>query len=212
MRPQNKSRSRNKNSSSSNINSNNRRQMGNVVNRVFDSSGPEGKVRGTPQQIIEKYQGLARDAQLSNDRVAAENFLQHSEHYSRMLNEALSQQAETRQSGDGQQGERPNGYEGEGGAESLGQAYGQQQPQQQSYEAQPQPAYLPQPAYQPQPQPEMAAFQPVDEGEPHTLVQTPENPQSAGRSRSRGGQSRGRKPAVQNESASEPAADMPVAD
>ncbi|TMM54798.1 DUF4167 domain-containing protein [Sulfitobacter sabulilitoris] len=61
---------------------------GNVVNRVFDSSGPEGKVRGTPQQIIEKYNQLARDAQLSNDRVAAENFQQHAEHYTRMLSEA----------------------------------------------------------------------------------------------------------------------------
>jgi len=40
------------------------------MNRVFDSSGPEGKVRGTPQQIIDKYNQLARDAQLSNDRVA----------------------------------------------------------------------------------------------------------------------------------------------
>lgn len=63
-------------------------QGGNVVNRVFDSSGPEGKVRGTPQQIIEKYNQLARDAQLSNDRVAAENFQQHAEHYTRMLSEA----------------------------------------------------------------------------------------------------------------------------
>ncbi len=64
------------------------RPLGNIVNRVFDSSGPEGKVRGTPQQIIEKYLVLARDAQLSNDRVAAENFLQHAEHYTRMLAEA----------------------------------------------------------------------------------------------------------------------------
>jgi hypothetical protein len=62
--------------------------MGNVVNRVFDSSGPEGKVRGTPQQIIDKYNQLARDAQLSNDRVATENFQQHAEHYLRMLGEA----------------------------------------------------------------------------------------------------------------------------
>ena len=45
-------------------------------------------MRGTPQQIIEKYQFLARDAQLSNDRVAAENFMQHAEHYTRMLAEA----------------------------------------------------------------------------------------------------------------------------
>ncbi|NIZ12400.1 DUF4167 domain-containing protein [Phaeobacter sp. HF9A] len=66
----------------------NRPQGANVVNRVFDSSGPEGKVRGTPQQIIDKYNQLTRDAQLSNDRVAAENFQQHAEHYLRMLNEA----------------------------------------------------------------------------------------------------------------------------
>ena len=77
-----KSRSRSKN------NNNRNRSVGNIVNRVFDSSGPEGKVRGTPQQIIEKYIQLARDAQLSNDRVAAENFQQHAEHYTRMLGEA----------------------------------------------------------------------------------------------------------------------------
>lgn len=61
---------------------------GNIINRVFDSSGPEGKVRGTPQQIIDKYTQLARDAALANDRVAAENFQQHSEHYTRLLSEA----------------------------------------------------------------------------------------------------------------------------
>ncbi|PVA11795.1 DUF4167 domain-containing protein [Pelagivirga sediminicola] len=77
-----KSRSRNK------PNRNRSNSVGNVVNRVFDSSGPEGKVRGTPQQIIEKYNQLARDAQLSNDRVAAENFQQHAEHYLRLLGEA----------------------------------------------------------------------------------------------------------------------------
>ena len=75
-----KSRSRSK--------GNRNRSMGNIVNRVFDSSGPEGKVRGTPQQIIDKYNQLARDAQVSNDRVAAENFQQHAEHYLRMLSGA----------------------------------------------------------------------------------------------------------------------------
>lgn len=78
-----KSRSRgNKNRSS------NRPTGGNIINRVFDSSGPDGKVRGTPQQIIEKYSQLHRDAQLSGDRVNAENFAQHAEHYLRMLAEA----------------------------------------------------------------------------------------------------------------------------
>ena len=71
--------------------------MGNIVNRVFDSSGPEGKVRGTPQQIIDKYTQLARDATLGNDRVAAENFQQHAEHYTRMLGEALREQEARRE-------------------------------------------------------------------------------------------------------------------
>ena len=73
------------------------RPSGNIVNRVFDSSGPEGKVRGTPQQIIDKYQTLARDAQLAGDRVAVENFLQHAEHYTRMLGEAQREMEEKRQ-------------------------------------------------------------------------------------------------------------------
>ncbi|WP_295045194.1 DUF4167 domain-containing protein [uncultured Paracoccus sp.] len=84
-----KSRSRNK--------SNRQRTLGNIVNRVFDSSGPEGKVRGTPQQIIEKYLALARDAQLSGDRVAEQSFLQHAEHYTRMLGEAQKEMAERQQ-------------------------------------------------------------------------------------------------------------------
>ncbi|MGR3660188.1 MAG: DUF4167 domain-containing protein [Paracoccaceae bacterium] len=78
-----KSRSRSKNNR--NNNNNNNRSVGNIPNRVFDSSGPEGKVRGTPQQIIDKYLQLTRDAQLANDRVAAENFQQHAEHYTRLL-------------------------------------------------------------------------------------------------------------------------------
>ncbi|MEO1918804.1 MAG: DUF4167 domain-containing protein, partial [Paracoccaceae bacterium] len=63
MRPSNKSRSRNKNNNRRNNNN-----SGNVVNRVFDSAGPEGRVRGTPQQIIEKYRSLAHDALMADDR------------------------------------------------------------------------------------------------------------------------------------------------
>ena len=77
-----KSRPRSKN------NRNNNRSAANVLIRVFDSSGPEGKVRGTPQQVIEKYQQLTRDSQLSGDRVAAENFQQHAEHYMRLQADA----------------------------------------------------------------------------------------------------------------------------
>ena len=77
-----------------NRNNGRRPNPGNVINRVFDSAGPEGKVRGTPQQIIDKYQSLAHDSQLSGDRVSAENFQQHSEHYSRILLEAQKEIAE----------------------------------------------------------------------------------------------------------------------
>ena len=87
--------------------SNRQRSIGNIINRVFDSSGPEGKVRGTPQQIIDKYLMLARDAQLSNDRVAEQNFLQHAEHYTRMLGEAQAELAREQAQRQGQQG--PNG-------------------------------------------------------------------------------------------------------
>jgi len=56
------------------------------ANRAFDSNGPEGvKVRGNPQHVFEKYQQLARDASSSGDRVLAENYLQHAEHYFRLL-------------------------------------------------------------------------------------------------------------------------------
>src|SRR5271165_6851365 len=56
------------------------------TNRAFDSNGPEGvKVRGAAQHVYEKYQQLTRDAQTSGDRVLAENYLQHAEHYFRLM-------------------------------------------------------------------------------------------------------------------------------
>jgi Domain of unknown function (DUF4167) len=99
MRPSNKQRSRNKPG-----NQQRRNNMGNIVNRVFESAGPDGKVRGTPQQIIDKYEVLARDAQVSGDRVAAESFLQHAEHYTRLLSEAQRQFQENRQERDDRDG------------------------------------------------------------------------------------------------------------
>lgn len=76
------------------------------MNRVFDSSGPEGKVRGTPQQIIEKYNQLARDSQLSGDRVATENFQQHAEHYLRLLGVAQKEQDARRETQERENRER----------------------------------------------------------------------------------------------------------
>ena len=106
-----KSRSRNK--------QNRQRSLGNIINRVFDSSGPEGKVRGTPQQIIDKYLMLARDAQLSNDRVAEQAFLQHAEHYTRLLGEAMREQAREQEARQGQQG----GHNGNGNGNGNGQSH-----------------------------------------------------------------------------------------
>ena len=64
---------------------NNRRPGGNSSNRVFESTGPDGKVRGNSLQIIEKYQAFSRDALLSGDQIISENFSQHAEHYIRLL-------------------------------------------------------------------------------------------------------------------------------
>ncbi|MBX6322418.1 MAG: DUF4167 domain-containing protein [Rhodospirillaceae bacterium] len=54
--------------------------------QMFDSAGPDIRVRGNAYQVWEKYLALARDAQSAGDRIAAENFLQHAEHYYRIMN------------------------------------------------------------------------------------------------------------------------------
>src|ERR1700756_2348073 len=54
--------------------------------QTFDSNGPDVRVRGNAYQVLEKYLALARDASSAGDRIAAENFLQHAEHYYRLIN------------------------------------------------------------------------------------------------------------------------------
>jgi Domain of unknown function (DUF4167) len=68
-----------------NNNNNNNRRGPNPLTRSYESNGPDVKVRGTAQNIAEKYMSLARDAQSSGDRVMAENYLQHAEHYNRII-------------------------------------------------------------------------------------------------------------------------------
>ena len=63
-------------------------------NRTYDSSGPEVKIRGSAAHVYEKYLQLARDANSSGDRVMAENYLQHAEHYYRIMAAAAAQQAQ----------------------------------------------------------------------------------------------------------------------
>lgn len=55
-------------------------------NQTYDSSGPEVRVRGNAHQIFEKYQVLAREATTAGDRIAAESYYQHAEHYLRLIN------------------------------------------------------------------------------------------------------------------------------
>ena len=63
-------------------------------NRTFDSSGPEVKIRGSAAHVYEKYLQLARDANSSGDRITAENYLQHAEHYFRIMAAQQAQQAQ----------------------------------------------------------------------------------------------------------------------
>lgn len=76
---------------------NNKRMRGrnrkgpNPLTRSYESNGGDVKIRGTALHIAEKYVQLARDAQASGDRVAAENYLQHAEHYYRILAAAQAQ-------------------------------------------------------------------------------------------------------------------------
>ena len=54
--------------------------------QTFDSNGPDVRVRGNAYQVFEKYLALARDASAAGDRIAAENYYQHAEHYYRIIN------------------------------------------------------------------------------------------------------------------------------
>lgn len=55
-------------------------------NQIFDSNGPEVRIRGTAHQVCEKYLALAKDASSAGDLVLAESYLQHAEHYQRIIN------------------------------------------------------------------------------------------------------------------------------
>lgn len=76
----------------------------NPLTRSFESNGPDVKIRGTPAHIAEKYISLARDAHVSGDPVLAESYLQHAEHYNRIImsyREQLTQQGDVMNGGMG---------------------------------------------------------------------------------------------------------------
>jgi len=81
-------------------------------NNNVDSHGPDVRVRGTVQQVHDKYLTLARDATSSGDRIAAENYFQHAEHYYRIIaaqQENAEQRAENRDNNRNRNGRNGNG-------------------------------------------------------------------------------------------------------
>ncbi len=94
-------------------------------NHVFDSNGPDVRIRGTAQQLFEKYLQLGRDATSGGDRVMAEGYFQHAEHYFRILN-AMNQAAQqNQQNGQQYQGQRRQYAEdGQPGGDTDGRAPG----------------------------------------------------------------------------------------
>ncbi len=79
-----------------NVRARNRRQP-NPINRVYESNGPDVKVRGTAQHIAEKYMQLGRDALSGGDTIKAESYFQHAEHYLRIIAAAQEQIQQRRQ-------------------------------------------------------------------------------------------------------------------
>ena len=74
-----------------------RRHGGPPRNQTYESSGPEVKIRGNAHQVLERYLALARDASSAGDRVTAENYFQHAEHYYRVLSAQAQAQAQAQQ-------------------------------------------------------------------------------------------------------------------
>ncbi|WP_336276957.1 DUF4167 domain-containing protein [Bartonella sp. CB178] len=109
MRPQQNRRARGR--SNNNNGSNSSRRGPNPLSRNYESSGPDVKIRGNAQQIADKYLSLARDAQGSGDRVMSENYLQHAEHYLRIILAASAQASQSvrRDEGSEQEYDEMNG-------------------------------------------------------------------------------------------------------
>jgi hypothetical protein len=98
---------------------NTNRKGPNPLTRNYESNGPDVKIRGSAQQIAEKYTTLARDAHSSGDRVMAENYLQHAEHYNRIIAAAQAQmptQQQMRDRGDDMDDDMDDDGDDEGNA------------------------------------------------------------------------------------------------
>ncbi len=95
------------------------RRQQNPVNRSYDSNGPDVRVRGTASQVYDKYQALARDAMSAGDRVVAENYLQHAEHYYRIVLSHQPPQTEQTPTSDSEEAAAASAEADENGATPL---------------------------------------------------------------------------------------------
>jgi hypothetical protein len=146
MRPgQQKQRGRGRNNNGGGNQNNNQQRKGqNPLTRTYDSSGPDVKIRGTAQHIAEKYMALARDATSSGDRVMAENYLQHAEHYNRIIAAAQAmfqerfQRDDRMDAGDRDEDDGDNGNVGGSDVDGDSDLQPQLQPQQHQQRHQPQ--------------------------------------------------------------------------
>lgn len=93
------------------------RKAQNPLSRNYESNGPDVKIRGNAAHIAEKYSALARDALAAGDTITAENFLQHAEHYHRIIMAAQSQQSAGGQPSEATNGSGGGRPQGDGAAE-----------------------------------------------------------------------------------------------
>jgi hypothetical protein len=106
-------RGRGRSNNNNNNNNHNGRKPQNPLARNYESSGPDVKIRGTAAQVAEKYMALARDAAASGDSIMAENYLQHAEHYNRIIMAAQAQAAPMHQHQPQHGGEPMHGMNGQ---------------------------------------------------------------------------------------------------
>ena len=137
----------------------------NPLSRMYESNGPDVKIRGTASHVAEKYLQLARDAQSSGDPIAAENYYQHAEHYFRLIAAAQEQLRQTQpyfqqqQPGDARGGYTDDFDDGEGDQPPMaGEPFAPREPQpyyprEQQHQPQPQQSHQQPQHFQPRPQP-----------------------------------------------------------
>lgn len=163
-----------------NNNNNNHRRGQNPMTRIFDSNGPDIKIRGTASHVAEKYVQLARDARSSGDPVAAENYYQHAEHYFRLIAAAQEQFRQNQQQPRADQisdaGAESSDDSDMDGYSNFGQEPGfVQQPQQQQQPYPPREQRAEQPYPQHQQREHREHHRPQPQNQPQPVVQHSDN-------------------------------------